>query len=51
MTSDGGSLDGGMGQCYYHCQTSLECGDGGVCEARLIRVDGLERVLSTCRTP
>lgn len=47
---DGGP-DGGPGQCYYHCQVDPECGDGGTCESRRVKVDGRARDLETCRRP
>ena len=43
--------DGGAGQCYFNCQDSADCGDGGVCDVRTIRVDGLNNGLLGCRVP
>ena len=48
---DGGPPDGGAGQCYYHCQIDLDCGDGGVCQSRHLKVDGRGRDLDSCRKP
>jgi len=48
---DGGPPDGGAGQCFYHCQVDPDCGDGGSCESRPVRVDGRGRDLDTCRRP